>query len=137
MTRRLIVRGDLCVVEDESPLVSFVAARYLARAEYPQYGPAVLDTVGRFDGANFRFLASMLASTLENRSLFEQAIKAKEAAEVASQAKSDFLSNMSHELRTPLNGILGYTQILKRRPTNNSSDPLPGPIMWQLFTLPA
>jgi predicted ATPase/signal transduction histidine kinase/ActR/RegA family two-component response regulator len=41
---------------------------------------------------------------------------AKEAADRASQAKSDFLSSMSHELRTPLNGILGYAQILQRLP---------------------
>ena len=40
---------------------------------------------------------------------------AKDRAEVASQAKSTFLSSMSHELRTPLNAILGYAQIIKRQ----------------------
>lgn len=49
----------------------------------------------------------------EREQINEQLRLARDAAQEASQAKSEFLSSMSHELRTPMNAILGFAQLLQ------------------------
>ncbi len=43
-------------------------------------------------------------------------VRAKEAAEAADRAKSEFLAMVSHEIRTPINGVIGFAQILADSP---------------------
>jgi PAS domain S-box-containing protein len=57
-----------------------------------------------------------VAHDVTDRARIEKALRdAKEEADRANHAKSDFLSRMSHELRTPLNSILGFGQLLDRQ----------------------
>ncbi len=64
----------------------------------------------RHDGSVYGLLGIIIDIT-ERKQIEAAMLVAKEAAEAASQAKSDFLANMSHEIRTPMNGIIGMTEL--------------------------
>ncbi|MDB5819609.1 MAG: hypothetical protein JWQ11_3249 [Rhizobacter sp.] len=85
--------------------------RYLAKSGQVLWVQATVSLLRDAQGRPRRIVA-VVEDITEHLRLLE-AERARETAEAANKAKSDFLSRMSHELRTPLNAMLGFAQLLE------------------------
>ncbi|NBB86972.1 MAG: PAS domain S-box protein [Bacteroidetes bacterium] len=107
-------RDDLLRRERERNALSSVDVQ-LRRKDGSVFWGRISSTVIRKDDGSIDYFDGAIIDVTDQKQFEQELIEAKEEAEQMNRLKTAFLANMSHEIRTPLTSIIGFSEVLEER----------------------